>query len=56
LWGVGFGEQLVEVGAGVLPLEGGGDLFVAAAEGEQCALERVEVGEVVGADEFALDG
>jgi hypothetical protein len=32
LWGGGFGEQLVVVGAGELRLEGGGDLLVAAAE------------------------
>ena len=55
LCGVGLGEQLVEVGAGELPLEGGGDLFVAAAEGEEVLLEGVEVGEVVGGDDLALD-
>jgi hypothetical protein len=32
--GVGLGEELVEVLAGKLPLEGRGDLLVASAEGE----------------------
>jgi len=45
----------VEVVAGELPSEGRGDLFVAAAEGQELRLERVEVGEVVGGDDFALD-
>src|ERR1700676_2077158 len=46
----GLGGRLVESlggagedGVGERPLERGGDLFVAAAEGEQRALERVEV-------------
>ena len=45
----------VEVGGGELPLEWGGDLLVAAAEREEVALERVEVGEVVGRENLALD-
>jgi hypothetical protein len=45
----------VEVGAGELPLKRGGDLLVAAAEREQLLLARVEVGEVVGGQDFALD-
>jgi hypothetical protein len=50
----GLGQQLVEVGSGELPLERGGDLRVAAAEGEQMVLEGVEVGEVVRRDDLAL--
>jgi hypothetical protein len=46
--------EAVEVGAGELPLERGGDLLVAAAELEQGALKGVEVGEVVGGDDLAL--
>ena len=38
-----------------LPLEGRGDLLVAAAEGEEVLLEGVEVWEVVGGDDLALD-
>jgi len=34
LVGVESVEEVVEVGAGELPLEGSGDLLVAAAEGE----------------------
>ena len=34
---------------------GRGDLFVAAAEGEEVLLEGVEVWEVVGGDDLALD-
>jgi hypothetical protein len=45
----------VEVSAGELPLEWGGDLLVAAAVREQSLLERVEIGEVVGSEHFALD-
>src|SRR3954451_24064490 len=37
------GEEVVQVGAGELPLERLGDLLVVAAEGEQRALELVEV-------------
>jgi hypothetical protein len=40
--------EAVEVGAGELPLERGGDLLVAAADLEQGALKGVEVGEVAG--------
>ena len=47
--------EAVEVGAGELPFEGRGDLLVAAAEREEVLLERVEVGEVVGGDDLALD-
>ena len=47
--------ELVEVGPGELPLEGRGDLLVAAAEGEQSLFERGEVGEVVGGEDFALE-
>ena len=47
--------EAVEVGAGELPLEWGGDPLVAAAECEQSLFERVEVGEVVGGEDFALD-
>jgi len=49
LWlvGVELVEEGVEVVAGELPLEGAGDLFVAAAEGEEVLLEGLEVGEVV---------
>ena len=46
--------EAVEVGAGELPLERRGDLFVAAAEGEQPRFERIEVGEVVGGEHLAL--
>jgi hypothetical protein len=45
---VGLGEELVEVVAGELPLEGRGDLFVVASEVQEVLLEGVEVGEVVG--------
>jgi hypothetical protein len=55
LWGVGLGEQFLEVGARELPLEGRGDFLVAAAEGEEVVFECVEVGEVVGGDNLALD-
>jgi hypothetical protein len=48
LWGVGFGEQLVEVAAGEVPLEGRGDFLVAAGEGEQVVGEGVEVGKSLG--------
>jgi len=47
--------ETVEVGAGELPLKRGGDLLVAAAEHEQLAFEGVEVGEVVGCEDLALD-
>jgi len=47
--------EAVEVGTGELPLERRGDLFVAAAEREQLLLEGVEVGEVVGGQDLALD-
>jgi hypothetical protein len=47
--------EAVEVGAGELPLEWGGDSLVAAAECEQSLLERVEVGEVVGRQCLALE-
>ena len=47
--------EAVEVGTGELPLEWGGDLFVATAEGEQLLLERVEVGEVVGGEDLGLN-
>jgi hypothetical protein len=47
-------EQPVEVAAGELPLERGGDLLVVAAEGQQVVLERVEVFEVVGLQRLAL--
>ena len=55
LGGVGLGQELVEVLAGESPFERGGDLFVAAPEGQQVGLERVEVGEVVGGEGLALD-
>jgi hypothetical protein len=45
----------VELVAGEFPLEGRGDLLVAAAERQEVLLERVEVGEVVGGDDLALD-
>ena len=45
----------MEVVASELPLEGRGDLLVAAAEGQEVLLEGVEVGEVVGGDDLALD-
>ena len=51
----GLGEELVEVVAGELPLERRCDLLVAAAEGQQLVLEHVEVGEVVGCEDLALD-
>ena len=47
--------QAVEVRAGELPLERGGDLLVAAAEREQPLVERVEIGEVVRGEDLALD-
>jgi len=47
-------EQPVEVLSGELPLERGRDLLVVAAEGQQAALERVEVFEVVGLERLAL--
>ena len=53
LGGVGLGEEFEEVGAGELPVEGRGDLFVAAPEGQQVRLEGVEVGEVVGGEGLA---
>jgi len=46
-------EHLLKILAGELPLERPGDLLVATAERQQCALERVEVGEVVGLQRFA---
>jgi hypothetical protein len=54
-WLVDAGEEPVEVVAGELPLERRGDLLVVAAEGQELLLERVEVGEVVGGEELALD-
>ena len=47
--------EAVEVGAGELPLERGGDLLVAATEREELLFERCEVGEVVGGEDLALD-
>lgn len=56
---VGFvGEsfhELGEVGAVELPLEGGGGFLVASFEGEESGGDVVEVGEVVGAEDLALD-
>lgn len=52
---IGLGEELVELVAGELPLEGRGDLLVAVPERQEVLLERVEVGEVVGGDDLALD-
>jgi hypothetical protein len=47
-------EELVEVLAGEGPLEWLGDLPVVRAEGQQPLSERVERGEVVGRQRFAL--
>ena len=52
---VALGQQRVEVVAGERPLEGRGDLLVAAAEGEELCFEGGEVFEVVGGDDLALD-
>jgi hypothetical protein len=49
--GVGSVESLreaVEVGAGELPLEWGGDLLAAAAEGEELLLEGVKIWKSLG--------
>ena len=48
-------EQDAQVGLGELPLERGGDLLVVVLEREQARLDRGEVGEVVGREDFALD-
>ena len=48
-------EQVVEVCWGELPLEGLGGGVVALLEVGQSLLDLVEVGEVVGRDDLALD-
>ena len=52
---VDAGEELVEVVAGEGPLEWSSDLPVVLAEGQQSLSERVEVGEVVWNQRFALE-
>ena len=48
-------QEAVEVGAGELPVEGPGGCVVVLLEGEDLAGELIEVLEVVGGEEFALD-
>jgi hypothetical protein len=48
------GHEVLQVGWGELPFEGPGGVIVAVFEGGQPVLYLVEVGEVVGCDDFAL--
>jgi hypothetical protein len=48
-------EQEGQVGPGELPLERGGDLLVVVLEGQQPGSRLGEAGEVVRAEQFALD-
>jgi hypothetical protein len=48
------GQELIEVGAGELPAEGPGGSVVVLFEGEDLRGEAVEVAEVVGSEQFAL--
>ena len=52
---VGAGEERSRSWRVNFHSNGRGDLLVAAAEGEEVLLERVEVGEVVGGEDLALD-
>lgn len=49
-------NELDEVAAGELPLEGLGDGFVVALEVAQPLFDLGEVGEVVGGEDLSLDG
>jgi hypothetical protein len=53
--GVDAVEQVVEVGAGELPVERCGDGVVAGLEHGEAVADLAEVGEVVRADDLALD-
>ena len=48
-------QELVEVGAGELPVERPGGCVVVPFEGEDLLGEAVEVAEVVGGEQLALD-
>lgn len=49
------GQELVQVGAGESPVEWAGRGVVVLFEGEDLRGEAVEVSEVVGGEQFALD-
>jgi hypothetical protein len=49
------GEQADQVVSGESPVEGFARLVVAVFEGGETVADLVEVGEVVGGDDFALD-
>jgi hypothetical protein len=55
LGGVAAVEQVVQVGAGELPVEGLGDGVVAGLECGQAVADLLEVGEVVRGEDLALD-
>jgi len=53
--GVDAVQQVVEVGAGELPAERSGDGVVEGLECGEAAGDLVQVGEVAGVEDFALD-
>src|SRR5258708_12954585 len=48
-------QQVIEIGAGEVPVERPGDGVVADFEGSQAVADLVQAGEVVGCKGFALD-
>jgi hypothetical protein len=53
--GVDAGEQVVEVGAGELPVERGAGGLPVVLEGDDAVGDDVEVVQVVGGQDLALD-
>ena len=53
--GVDAVQQVAEVGAGVFPVKRPGDGVVAGLERGEAAADLIQVGEVVGGEDFALD-
>jgi hypothetical protein len=53
--GVDATQQVVEVGAGEFPVKWPGDGVVADLERGEAVADLVQVGEVVGGQDFALD-
>ena len=53
--GVDAVQEVVEVGAGELPVEWSGDGVVADLECGEAVADLVQAGEVVRVDDFALD-
>jgi hypothetical protein len=49
------GQELVQAGPGELPVEGPGDRVVVPFEGEYLLGEAVQVTEIVGREQLALD-